>query len=62
MDRKNLKVLFVSSGNSSAFDIVPFIKKQGESLIKRGIDVQFFTVHGKGLLGYIAESLGLEDF
>ena len=56
---KHLKVLFVSSGNSKAFNIAPFIKKQGESLIKIGIDVQFFTVKGKGLPGYITEAFQL---
>ncbi len=49
-----MKVLFVSSGNSSFFDIVPFIKSQGDSLIKHeNADVDFFTIKGKGLKGYI---------
>ena len=47
-----MKVLFVSSGNYTS-GISPIIKKQGESLIKNGIEVAFFTVKGKGLLGYL---------
>lgn len=47
-----MKVLFVSSGNNKD-GISPIIKKQGESLIKQGIDVHFFTVKGKGIRGYI---------
>lgn len=47
-----MKVLFVSSGNSR-FGIIPFIKSQGESLIKNGIDVEFFSIKGKGYLGYL---------
>ncbi len=49
-----MKVLFVSSGNSSHFDIVPFIKSQGDSLIKHmNTEVEFFTIKEKGLKGYI---------
>jgi glycosyltransferase involved in cell wall biosynthesis len=47
-----MRVLFVSSGNSD-LGISPIVKKQGESLIKQGIEVTFFTVKGKGLLGYL---------
>ncbi|WP_205511026.1 glycosyltransferase [Longitalea arenae] len=48
-----MKVLFVSSGNSKEFDIIPFIKEQGESLKLEGIEVDYYPVHGKGLKGYI---------
>ena len=47
-----MKILFVSSGNSG-FGIVPFIKAQGDSLIKNGVDVWFYSLSGKGLTGYI---------
>lgn len=47
-----MKILFVSSGNN-IHGISPIVKKQGESLIKQGIDVYFFTIKGKGLKGYI---------
>ena len=46
-----MKVLFVSSGNSN-YGIVPFIKSQGESLKEEVIDIQYFTIQGKGFRGY----------
>jgi teichuronic acid biosynthesis glycosyltransferase TuaC len=48
-----MKVLFVSSGNSEKFEIAPFIKSQGEDLIVSGVNVDFFPIKGKGILGYI---------
>jgi len=48
-----LKVLFVSSGNSDFFEIAPFIKSQGESLKKIGVDLDYFTIKGKGIRGYL---------
>ena len=56
-----MKVLFVSSGNSSNFDIAPFIKSQGESLRAMGVDVQYFPVNGKGILGYLRAAIGLKN-
>jgi len=47
-----MKVLFVSSGNSE-FGISPIIKNQGESLRKNGIDLDYFTIKGKGIKGYL---------
>jgi len=47
-----MKVLFVSSGNSvNGIGII--VKNQGESLIKKGIDITFYTITGKGITGYI---------
>ena len=57
-----IKVLFVSSGNSTNFDIAPFIKSQGESLTAHGIDVQYFTVKGKGLMGYLRTAFVLRKY
>ncbi|WP_207511000.1 glycosyltransferase [Longitalea luteola] len=54
-----MKVLFVSSGNSKEFDIIPFIKEQGESLKSEGIEVDYYPVHGKGLKGYIKAGFSL---
>jgi glycosyltransferase involved in cell wall biosynthesis len=48
-----MKVLFVCSGNSKEFEIIPFIKEQGESLKNEGIHVDYYPVKGKGLMGYI---------
>jgi teichuronic acid biosynthesis glycosyltransferase TuaC len=54
-----MKVLFVCSGNSKEFEIIPFIKEQGESLKQEGIDVDYFPVTGKGLMGYVRSGLQL---
>lgn len=47
-----MKVLFVSSGNSIN-GISPIIKNQGESLSHQGIQLNYFTINGKGLFGYL---------
>ena len=47
-----MKVLFVSSGNSS-YGIVPFIKRQGESIKNEGVNLDFYTIKGKGIKGYL---------
>ncbi len=54
-----MKVLFVSSANSTNLDIAPFIKSQGESLKTLGIDVQYFKIEGKGISGYLKAALSL---
>ncbi len=46
-----MKVLFVSSGNSKS-GISPIVKNQGESLKKEGVELEYFTIKGKGLKGY----------
>lgn len=50
-----MKVLFVSSGkvNGKPGSIV---REQGNSLIKKGIQVDFFTTTKKGLLGHLLEA------
>jgi glycosyltransferase involved in cell wall biosynthesis len=45
-------VLFVSSGNSVS-GISPIILNQGNSLIEIGVSVDYFTIKGKGLWGYL---------
>jgi teichuronic acid biosynthesis glycosyltransferase TuaC len=47
-----MKVLFVSSGNSR-YGIVPFIHSQGESLKEIGLQLDYYSVVGKGIKGYI---------
>jgi len=47
-----MKVLFISSGNSK-LGISPIIKNQGNSLIKEGVALDFYTIKGKGLKGYL---------
>src|SRR5680860_353883 len=51
-----MKVLFVCSGNSMNFEIVPFIKAQGDSLKELGIELEYFPLIGKGFWGYIKAS------
>ncbi len=47
-----MKVLFISSGNSES-GISPIVLNQGESILNLGIEVSYFTIKGKGLLGYL---------
>lgn len=54
-----MKVLFVCSGNSKDFEIIPFIKEQGESLKGEGVEVDYFPVVGKGLWGYVKAGFSL---
>ncbi len=55
-----MKVLFVCSGNVRNFEIVPFIKEQGDSLVKQGVQVDYYPIVGKGLPGYIKAGLRLK--
>lgn len=57
-----MKILFMCSGNSKNFNIVPFIKAQGESLIKIGVDVDYYPVIGKGFLGYLKVAFDLRKY
>ena len=54
-----MRVLFVSSGNNKE-GISPIVKRQGESLIKEGIELQYFTIKGKGIRGYLSNFSGLK--
>jgi len=56
-----LKVLFVSSGNSKS-GISPIILAQGESLKKSGIELKYYTIKGKGFLGYAKNIIRLRKF
>ena len=55
------KVLFASSGNSKA-GISPIVRSQGESLKSAGIDLDYFTIVGKGTKGYLKNILRLRKF
>ena len=48
-----MRVLFVSSGNLSGNKPSTIVVNQAQSLIKQGIEITYFTIIGKGLLGYI---------
>ena len=56
-----MKVLFVSSGNSKA-GISPIVRSQGESLKRAGIDLDYFTIKGKGAKRYLKNILRLRRF
>jgi len=56
-----MKVLFVSSGNSKA-GISPIVKAQGESLKSNGINLDYFTIQGKGVGGYLKNIPKLKKF
>ncbi len=49
-----MKALFVSSGNHPSFPINTFIYAQGESLKQAGVDLSYFQIKGKGILGYLS--------
>lgn len=57
-----MKVLFVTSGNSKFYRIAPFIRSQGESLKDKGVDLTYFTVEGKGVMGYVKSAIRLRRF
>lgn len=46
-----MNVLFICSGNSR-FGIIPFIKTQGDSLKREGVNIEYFPIKGKGIVGY----------
>lgn len=51
MENEKLKILIVCSKNSGK--IAPFITDQAELLQREGCVVDFFTIEGKGLKGYL---------
>ena len=57
-----MKVLFVISGNSKDFKIAPFVKAQSESLQAIGIEVEYFSISKKGIIGYFHGGLALKKF
>lgn len=56
-----MKILFVCSGNSKA-GISPIVLSHGESLKRAGIDLDYFTIVGKGTKGYLKNILRLRRF
>ncbi|HPH47853.1 MAG TPA: glycosyltransferase [Chryseolinea sp.] len=56
-----MRILFVCSGNVKGFEIVPFIKEQGEALKRQGVEVDYFPVIGKGIVGYLKAGLQLRE-
>lgn len=50
---EKLRVVFAISGNLKEVSVNPFIQAQGDSLRKEGIDVRYFLIKGKGIMGYL---------
>ena len=48
-----MKVLFVSSGNLNNGQPSILIKNQGESLNAQGVQVYYYTIKKKGIIGYL---------
>lgn len=57
-----MKVLFVTSGNTVNFNIAPFVHSQGESLKELGIDLCYFPVSRKGIIGYMRSARDLRAY
>lgn len=55
-----MNVLFVSSGNKNDGPN-PIIFAQGESLKRKGISLEYFTINGKGAKGYASSILKLRQ-
>lgn len=56
-----MRVLFVSSGNSKT-GMSSIVLNQGESLKKNGINLEYFTIKGKGLKGYLKNIFTLKNY
>jgi teichuronic acid biosynthesis glycosyltransferase TuaC len=56
-----MKILFVSSG-TSIDGISPLVLNQGKSLVKQGVEIDYFTINSKGLVGYFCHILKLRKY
>ncbi len=56
-----MKILFVSSGNNFSGPS-PIIINQGNSLIKEGVQLHYFTINSKGIAGYSQNIFRLRAF
>lgn len=48
-----LKVLFVAGKGSNEDEVIPLVKNQGEALRIANVDVKYFAIKGKGIIGYV---------
>lgn len=46
-----MKVLFIASGNHG--EVSPIVKNQGEALASEGVDVEYYLIRGRGIIGYL---------
>ena len=51
MFTQKMRILIIASGNNP--QISPFVKEQAESLVDKGISIDFFLIKGKGIFGYL---------
>lgn len=56
-----MNVLFVSSGNTK-YGINPIVKAQGESLSNAGINIEYLTITGKGVISYLKSSRQIREY
>lgn len=56
-----MKVLFVCSGNKLGGPS-PIILNQAMSLINKGLDIDYFVIYGKGIIGYLRNVLPLRKY
>ncbi len=56
-----MKVIFISSGNTQN-GISPIVSNQGESLKKEEVEIDFFTIQGRGAKGYIKSIFRLRSY
>ena len=52
-----MKVLFVCSGNYTQGAGTTIVNAQGDTLKKAGIELDYFTINGKGVIGYFQNAL-----
>ncbi len=59
-----MKILFVSSGNSmdGSYHPTSFVKSQGESVRRKGHNLEFFLIKGRGLKSYFKHIFILRKF
>ncbi len=57
-----MKVLFVASYKENLpNNVVPFIKEQADALVRQGIEIDYFTIKGKGIKGYLNQLRSLKQ-
>ncbi len=56
-----MKVLFISSRYFTN-GVSPFVLSQSESLVAKGLDVDFFTIESNGIKGYIKAIINLRKY
>ena len=55
-----MKILFISSGKNNNI-VSPIVKAQGESLRMTGVEIDYSTIIGHGILGYLKNLRSLKN-